>query len=329
MENTQIFLILFISMFVLFIFFVSFTISYLDEKKKLSHRIDTVMNHHNHFLVETENFSVFKKTQESLLEKKISQYLRHRPQTENAVRLKLYRAGMSGHLGRLFIGMALTSTVLVMIISNVGTFNHGYDIPLGIILAISLTYLALNFLENRFRKKVTEQLPLAIDIILRGIKSGSSVEKTFTIVVKEIGMPLKEEFSRIIQKIEFGVSFDNALHEAADRVGLSDFYFFSTALIIQRKGGGSLSEILENIIISLNRSNEIRAKIKVFSAEAKVTAYILGSLPIVIWGVMMQFNPTYLDFFRFEEMGHKMLMIAGGLIACAGVMIKQLMKIKV
>lgn len=95
-------------------------------------------------------------------------------------------------------------------------------------------------------------------------------------MVKEVDAPLKQEFARIIQQIEFGISFDEALHQAADRVDLSDFYFFTTSLIIQRKAGGSLSEILDNIITSLNRANEIRSKIKVLSAEAKVTAYILG-----------------------------------------------------
>lgn len=329
MENTQIFIILFITLFILFLFILNFTISYLDEKKKLSQRINRVMGHNNNFLIETEKFSVFKKTQESLLEKKITQYLRHRPRTENAIRLKLYRGGMEGHLGRLLGGMAVTSTIVVVIISNIGTFNHIYDIPLGITLTILLTYLTLNFLENRFRKKIIEQLPVAIDIILRGIKSGSSVEKTFVIVVKEISAPLQDEFSRIIQKIEFGVSFDDALHQAADRIGLSDFYFFSTALIIQRKGGGSLAEILEHIITSLNRANEIRSKIQVFSAESKVTAYILGSLPMVIWSAMIKFNPSYLDFFRYEKMGHKMLLIAVGLIVCGAFTIRHLMKIKI
>ena len=68
-------------------------------------------------------------------------------------------------------------------------------------------------------------------------------------------------------------------------------------LSFNEKAGGSLSEILDNIITSLNKANEIRSKIKVLSAEAKVTAYILGGLPVVLWITMMQLNPSYLDFF--------------------------------
>ena len=149
------------------------------------------------------------------------------------------------------------------------------------------------------------------------------------VVIKEVDVPLKHEFAQIIQQIEFGVTFDDALHQAADRIDLSDFYFFSTSLIIQRKAGGSLSEILDNIITSLNRANEIRSKIKVLSAEAKVTAYILGGLPVVLWIIMMQLNPSYLDFFQHEASGRKLLMFAIFLIACAGATIRYLIRIKI
>jgi tight adherence protein B len=328
MDTTKLFILLFITLFILFLFVINITLSYLDDRKKLSQRISSVVGN-NSFLTETEKFSIFKKEEESLFEKKIAQYLRHRPLTENAIRLKLHRAGLTGHLGRLFGYMALLSTILAMVLLHIGTLNYIELTLSALISTIALSYLVINFLERRFKIKITEQLPVAIDIILRGIKSGSSVERTFSIVVKEIASPLKEEFSQIIQKIEFGVPFDDALHQASSRIGLNDFYFFSTALIIQRKGGGSLAEILENIIISLNRANEIRSKIAVFSAESKVTAYILGSLPVVIWFSMVKFNPTYLDFFRFEEMGKKMLLIAIGLIVCAGLMMRHLMRIKI
>lgn len=329
MEREQILIISFLSFFILFVMIANIIISHLYEKKKLSERIISVVGRKNNFLLETENLSVFKKDSQSLLERKIVQYLRNRPHTENQLRLKLYRAGMEGHLSHLFGAMILASLIIVTAISIIGYFNYIYDIPLSIILAILLTYFVLNFLEQRFKSKVIQQLPVAIEIILRGIKFGSSVEKTFAIIVKEVPSPLKNEFSKIIQQIEFGVPFDNALHQAAYRIDLPDFYFFTTALVIQRKGGGSLSEILENIITSLNRANEIRKKLRVLSAESKISAYILGLLPIVICLAMIKFNPSYLDFFLFEAIGHKVLLFAVGLMACGIEMIRHLIKIKI
>jgi tight adherence protein B len=329
MEREQIFIISFLSFFILFLMIANIIVSRLYEKKKLAERIISTVGRRNNFLLETEKLSIFKKDQRSLLERKIAQYLRNRPRTENQIRLKLYRAGMEGHLSRLFGATTLTSVTIVIAISIMGYSNYIYDILLSIVLAILLTYLVLNFLEQRFKSNIIQQLPLAIEIILRGIKSGSSVEKTFAIIVKEVPSPLKNEFAKIIQQIEFGISFDDALHQAADRIDLSDFYFFTTALVIQRRGGASLSEILENIITSLNRANEIRKKIQVLSAEAKVTAYILGSLPIVIWLVMIKLNPSYLDFFRFEAIGQKMLFLAIGLMVCGIWTIRHLIKIKV
>ena len=327
MTKAQGLLIIFGVLFILFLVLISFFVSLWEERKKMSQRLFSITDQ-NKAGGREEAFAVFKKRNQSMLEKKINTYLRYRPRTENSIRLKLYRTGMEDHIVPLFLITSLLSLALGFPLLKTGNFSSLYAFPLGTALALILIYGVLNFLERRFKKKTLEQLPVAIDIILRGIKGGSSVEKTFAIVAKEVEAPLKNEFLRIIQKIEFGVSFDEVLHEAGDRIDLSEFYFFVTALVIQRKGGGSLAEILENIVLSLTRISEIQAKIRIFSSEAKVTAMILGSLPIVIWIVMIKFNPSYLDFFRFDPLGRKLLISAALLIGGGVLTIRNLIKIK-
>ncbi|MGI4851966.1 MAG: type II secretion system F family protein [Janthinobacterium lividum] len=325
-------IIILISCFTLLFLAIAYVINkilkYMEERKKILNRIFAVTVKNNPLFEGDENFA-FKKNQGSLLEKKIISFLKNRPSIEMALRLKLYRAGITGYLGHLIGGALVVGFVIVLGISIIGDFNYTYNIPYALVMAVLIIYFILGFLENKFKHKIMTQLPLAIEIILRGIKAGSSVEKTFLVVIKEVNAPLKQEFARIVQQIEFGISFDEALHQTADRIDLSDFYFFSTSLIIQRKAGGSLSEILDNIITSLNKANEIRNKIKVLSAEAKVTGYILGSLPVFLWFIMMQLNPSYLDFFRHDAFGKKLITLAAVLIGFAAISIRYLIRIKI
>ncbi len=315
-------------LFVLLFFGLNFILNYIEERKKILARLETVAIKGSSFFESNENLA-FKQDQQSLFERRIAKFLKNRPSIDAALRLKLYRAGMTGHLSPLIAGTLLLSISLIFVFSYVSDLNYFYMILYIFGLPILFMYIVLNFFEKRFKNKIATQLPNAIDIVLRGIKSGSSVEKTFQIVVKEVDAPLKDEFVRIIQQIEFGISFDEALHQAADRVDLSDFYFFTTSLIIQRKAGGSLSEILENIIVSLNRANEIRNKIKTLTAEGKMTAYILGSIPVVVFMAMLKLNPTYVSYFLYDPSGKRTLMIVFGLMGCAGLCIRQLIRVKI
>ena len=327
MNHVTILILYFISVFVFFAYITSKILNYVEKRQKMLDRMLAVTIKNKAFSEENEA-SAFKKNTESSIENQIARFLKNRPSIEVALRLKLYRAGITGYLGYLAGGALFFSFVIVTIFSIVNDSSYVSDIFYVLIVTGLSIYFILNFLENRFKRKVMMQLPLAVEIVLRGIKSGSSVEKTFATVIKEVGAPLKGEFSDIIQQIEFGVSFDTALHQAADRIDLSDFYFFTTSLIIQRKAGGSLSEILENIITSLNKANEIRAKINVLSAEAKVTAYILGGLPIALMIIMSQVNPDYIGFFFHEIAGKKLLKIACCMIVCAGLSIRYLIRVK-
>ena len=321
---------------ILLLVFLGFTLmvvptylSYIEEKKKVRKRIFSAVGHMQSAVHLQTRHSIFRKRHPSLLEKQIMKYLKNKPKLEDKIRLKIYRAGLEGGFGFLFLIITLLSLVLSLILKENLPFTY-WDTFLFLVFINFLFFLiAILFLEKRYKSKINQQLPLAIEIILRGIRSGSSVERTFMVVAKETPDPLRKEFSKIKQQIDFGVSFDDALRIISRHIDLYDFYFFVTALIIQRRGGGSLAEILENILTTIHRTNEIQKKIKVLSSESRVTSYILSSLPIFLWGVMHYLNPSYVQFFQNDPLGQTLFYIVCFLIFLGMFSMRFFIKIKI
>jgi len=133
----------------------------------------------------------------------------------------------------------------------------------------------------------------------------------------------------MLHELDFGIPFEKVIHSAAHRVNVRDFFFFASALIIQRKSGGGLHEVLENIVTMLHKTKEIRMKIKVFSAESKGSAVVLTSIPFVVWAAVMRTNPSYLDFFLHDPLGNKLLILIFGLVAATIISVKKIIKFEV
>ena len=275
-----------------------------------------------------EKIKLFQKKRSGLIEKKLQDYLT-RFKSENWFQLQLYRSGLSFSLTQsAFMGLALI--LLTTYIMSQFVFWGLLLIFLSSCLGVMfLAWFILSILKDRRQKLIIKHLPEAIDVILRALKSGYSVEKTFVVVAREMHPSIAGEFGQIVQQMNIGVSYEDALRLASERVHTSDFYFLANALIIQRQTGGSLSETLENILFLLHRRHEIRLKTLSLSAEAKSTGIILGSVPIVIWFIIMFLKPEYMDFFLYDEMGAILLKTVVGLLVLEAIVIKWLTNIKV
>ena len=171
--------------------------------------------------------------------------------------------------------------------------------------------------------------PIALDIVSRGLRAGTTVEKTFMTVAKEVEPPLGPEFQSICKQIEFGVSFDDAIKLSADRVQISDYSFFVIALMIQRRTGGSLSELVQNISAVIRRRQELKLKIKALSSEARATGMIVGSLPFLALLGMLFFSPDYIETFQKDPAGRKLMAIAMGLILTCILVIRRMIRFKI
>ena len=193
----------------------------------------------------------------------------------------------------------------------------------GLLLSLALPYLVVGLTIKRRVAAFNSRFPDAIDLLVRGLKSGLPVTETFQVVSQELPGPVGEEFKGVIERIRIGNTMEAALQESAEMLGTPEFQFFVITLAIQRETGGNLAETLSNLADVLRKRAQMKLKIRAMSSEAKASAYIVGALPFFVFGVVWTVNPGYLAGFFVEQR----LIIAGigGLIWMsigAGIMAK-------
>jgi tight adherence protein B len=177
----------------------------------------------------------------------------------------------------------------------------------GLLIGAGLPHMVVNFLINKRIKLFTAHFPDAIELLVRGLKSGLPVGETLNVVAKEIPGPVGVEFKIVTEKIKIGKTMEDALQETADRLGTAEFQFFVITLAIQRETGGNLAETLANLADVLRKRAQMKMKIRAMSSESKASAYIVGSLPFFVFGMVWSVNPEYLGGFFYEPR----LIIAG------------------
>ena len=160
--------------------------------------------------------------------------------------------------------------------------------------------------------KFTSRFPDAIDLMVRGLRSGLPISETLGIVADEIPGPIGEEFRTVSDKMKIGRTMEAALQETADRLGTPEFQFFVITLAIQRETGGNLAETLANLSEVLRKRAQMKLKIKAMSSESKASAWIVGSLPFIVFILIWFINGTYMQAFFTDE--RLMIAGAGGLV---------------
>jgi tight adherence protein B len=163
----------------------------------------------------------------------------------------------------------------------------------AVAVGVGLPHMAVGILVGRCRKRFIANLPEAIDLIVRGLKSGLPVTASLVAVADEIVDPVGSEFQRIVYAVRFGTPLDEALWEVAIRLNIPEFKFFVISLAIQQETGGNLAETLANLSNILRRRRQLRLKIKALSGEARASAFILGSLPFVMLAIIYVVNQSY------------------------------------
>ena len=156
--------------------------------------------------------------------------------------------------------------------------------------------------------KFTARFPDAIDLMVRGLRSGLPISETLGIVADELPGAIGDEFRTVSDKMKIGRTMEAALQETADRLGTPEFQFFVITLAIQRETGGNLAETLANLSEVLRKRAQMKLKIKAMSSESKASAWIVGSLPFIVFGLIWFINGKYMQTFFVDER----LMIAGG-----------------
>jgi tight adherence protein B len=178
---------------------------------------------------------------------------------------------------------------------------------LGIFFGIGGPHFVIGKMIKRRVNKFTSNFPDAIELMVRGLRSGLPITETLGIVAGEIPGPVGVEFRIVADKMKIGRTMEAALQDTADRLGTPEFQFFVITLAIQRETGGNLAETLSNLADVLRKRAQMKLKIRAMSSESKASAYIVGSLPFVVFTLVYMINPHYMGGFFTDQR----LMVAG------------------
>lgn len=214
------------------------------------------------------------------------------------------------------VGLALAVAVVIFVLSKALLLSLG----LGLLVGAGLPHMVVGFLINKRTDAFITKFPDGIDLLVRGLRSGLPVTETLGIVSTEVPGPVGIEFKSVIDRIKVGKTMEDALQDTADKLGIAEFNFFTITLAIQRETGGNLAETLSNLADVLRKRAQMKLKIRAMSSESKASAYIVGSLPFLVFGAIMYINPGYMMGF-FEDDRLIVAGLGGGVWMGIGVMI--------
>jgi tight adherence protein B len=178
--------------------------------------------------------------------------------------------------------------------------------------AFGLPRWVLKFLTKRRQNAFLNNFANAIDIIVRGVKSGLPLNECLGIIARESPAPLNEEFKEVVDQSRVGIPLTEGFERMMARMPLPEVKFFAIVISIQSQAGGNLSEALGNLSGVLRDRKTLSAKVKALSAEAKASAWVLGSLPFIVMFMVYLSSPKYILLLFTTMIGKFML-------ACAGV----------
>ncbi len=241
---------------------------------------------------------------------------------------RIEQAGLHFTPRQFYIGSAVCALLLgfIGLITGQKLWITGLLFVIG---GLGLPNWFVNLAKQRRQKKFVDEFSNAIDIIVRGVKSGLPVNECLKIIARESPKPVCEEFNQLTEGIKIGLSLEQALMRMQERMPLQEVNFFGIVLMIQQKTGGNLAEALGNLATVLRGRKLMEGKIKALSAEAKASAMIIGSLPFLVMGAVKVASPAYLDPLFTTKMGNFILLGAGLWMSTGVLVMRQMIKIKV
>jgi tight adherence protein B len=175
------------------------------------------------------------------------------------------------------------------------------SLGVGVFVGAGLPHLVVGHFTKRRINEFTTKFPDAIELLVRGLRSGLPVTETLGIVASEVPGPVGAEFKLVTERIKIGKTMEDALQDTADRINTAEFQFFVITLAIQRETGGNLAETLSNLANVLRMRAQMKLKIRAMSSESKASAYIVGSLPFLVFAAIWWINPSYLGTFFTDD----------------------------
>jgi tight adherence protein B len=220
--------------------------------------------------------------------------------------VKLTQAGLDWSKRRFIMSAAALGLV---------AFCFALLLGAGLLAALGLAFAAgfgaplwfLSFLKKRREARFLHDFPEAVDVIVRGIKAGLPLLDSLKLIASESQEPIKSEFRGIIETQTVGIPLGEACLKLYERMPVAEANFFGIVISIQQRAGGNLSETLSNLSRVLRDRKKMKAKIQAMSMEAKASASIIGSLPLVVMALVYFTSPGYIALLWTDPFGRMMM----------------------
>ncbi|MDM0057537.1 type II secretion system F family protein [Variovorax fucosicus] len=197
----------------------------------------------------------------------------------------------------------------------------------AVLIAVPLLYVQRK--RSRRLTRMEQQLPEALDLVTRALRSGHSFSSGLQMIGEEMTEPIANEFRIVSDEVNFGVSLQQALTNLSERIPLTDLRYFVVAVLIQRDSGGNLTEVLSNLSRLIRERLKLLSKVRVLSAEGRLSAWILGLMPFALGAVMNLLNPAFMSPLWEDPLGIAILKYMLILMAVGLLMLKKIVRIRV
>ncbi|QJP15259.1 type II secretion system F family protein [Starkeya sp. ORNL1] len=224
------------------------------------------------------------------------------------LQVRITQAGLTWSRQR-FLIISVVLGILALLLAVIFRWPIYLALGVGFVAGFGLPRWLLNWLKKRREQKFLREFPNAVDVIVRGVKSGLPLGDCIRVVASESQEPVRGEFRHIVETQALGIPLSDACARLFERVPLAETSFFTIVVSIQAKSGGNLSETLGNLSRVLRERRKMQEKIQAMSMEAKASAAIIGSLPIAVMLLVYLSTPSYIALLWTEPLGR--LMLAG------------------
>jgi tight adherence protein B len=206
------------------------------------------------------------------------------------------------------------------------------NVILALVIGFVLAVVPVIFLKDKRKKRIErfkKQLPEGLDLIARALRAGHSFTGAMKLAADEFDDPLGPEFNDTLSEINFGVSVQEALKNLAKQFDFEEMRYFVTGVILQRETGGNLAELVETLAKLIRERFVFEGKVRVLTAESRISAIVLIILPFLIAGYLWIANPNFLSPLFTEPVGHLLIMLAIVMMIIGTIVMKRMVNVKV
>ncbi|SFY11950.1 tight adherence protein B [Janthinobacterium lividum] len=256
----------------------------------------------------------------------LERWLRRLPQAARLDRL-LLQSGLSWSVAQFLGGTGALLLAALLLLAACSMPVPGALLLLS--CAVSAPCLCVLRARAARLKKIEAQLPEAADFLARALRAGHSFSNVLQMVGDELNEPISGEFKMAHEEINYGVPMNEALQNLAARIPLTDLRYLVIAVLVQRESGGNLAEVLVSIARIIRARLKLLGQVRVLSAEGRMSAWVLGLMPVVMIGVMALVNPQYIRLLWTDPSGIKLLWYAAGMVALGVVWMRNVIRIRI